>query len=550
MMIKNNLKKIISFLLVISMILTMSITVFADQNGDSSETPTPTTGITGIYGEDTGSITINKITESGTYKVYRLLDLQSFDTGKKTYSYTVNNDWAGFFATEEALEYVTISANNTTNDGDNGEGTENGSGENNNVIADNGLRYVSWKEGVADSAAEDFAKLALAYAKANGIAPIQSSETEGKFVITTDSQTGITSGKFSDLELGYYLVDSTVGALCGLTTTNLNASINAKNIAPTMEKQVQEDATNQWGITNSADIGQTVYFRVTINVHDGAENYILHDKMAEGLTFQGVTRIEHVIPTTNTTTEVPETYYTVATGSNVTEKATDETTPCTFEVKFNQEFCDHVQTTDKIIVYYQAMLNRNAEIAGVGNHNEAWLEFGEGNNTTSDSTDTFTYGFDIVKTDSQNTLLNGAKFRIYDAPTGGNEVKVVLTDSGMAYRRARTDEEGIEIEVVNGQARLVGFDNGIYYLEETVAPSGFNKLSNRQKITISDAILEAVFNDGVYSTGSGVHVVNKAGQILPETGGIGTTIFYIIGGLMVFGAVVLMVTKKRMDSND
>ena len=465
-----------------------------------------------VYAEETGSVTINGVGTEATYEIYKLLDLESYNTTSSAYSYKVNADWTGFFATAEALTYVAIDE----------------------------AGYVTWKNGDDADSVAAFAKLALAYAKANGITPVQSSKNAGEFVITTNSETGITSGKFSNLELGYYLVDSTMGALCGLTTTNPDAYINAKNGAPTIDKQVKEDSTSQWADQNTADIGQTVEFRTTISVHAGAEAYVLHDKMSDGLTFKQVSKIEHLVPSTGVTTVLNlGTDYTVATGADATDG-------CTFDVSFTKEFCDSLETNDKIIVYYEAMLNRNAIIAGDGTTNEAWLEYGEENYTTHDVTKTYTFGLDIVKTDSQNTLIDGAEFKIYDAATGENEIKVVLMDDGVTYRRARDDEEGISIKVSGGKVRVVGFDNGTYYLEETVAPEGYNKLTARQRFIIADSNLDSVFNNGTYSSGSGVHVVNKTGSMLPETGGFGTTMFILIGGLMVLGAGVVLVSKKRL----
>jgi len=107
---------------------------------------------------------------------------------------------------------------------------------------------------------------------------------------------------------------------------------------------------------------------------------------------------------------------------------------------------------------------------------------------------------------------------------------------------------GDVIVVTDGMISVVGLDNGVYYLEETLAPDGYNKLSARHNFTISDSYLKALFNDEVFSKGSGVHVTNKSGTMLPETGGIGTTIFYVAGGLLVAAAVVLLVTRKRMNS--
>ncbi len=477
------MKKIISLVLVLVLMASLSASIFAEES-------------------ELGSITINGVTDSATYEIYKMLDLESYDVDAGAYSYKANAAWAGFFATAEAKAYMATDA-----DG-----------------------YVTWVAADDDDTKAAFAKLALAYAKSNGIDPVKSSENEGEFVITE------TVGKFSDLELGYYLVDSTVGALCGLTTTNPNASINAKNGIPTVDKQVREDSTTQWGDHNTADIGQTVEFRVTISVHAGAENYVLHDIMGEGFTFLRVSKIEHIIPGKETH-EMEADLYTVE---------TDVDDECTFEVHFTKELCDTLETNDKIVVYYEAMLNRNAIISADGNFNTAWLAFGEGGESNEDTVTTKTYGIDIVKTDSSNKLIDGAQFRIYDAAVGGNEVKVVLTDDETGYRRAREDEEGVAIVVTDGQIRIVGLDNGTYYLEETVAPDGYNKLSARQKFIVSDSNLDAIYNNGIYSTGSGVHVVNKTGSMLPETGGMGTVLFIALGALVVIGTGVLLVTKKRM----
>ena len=486
----------------------------------------------------TGSITINGI-GSSTYEIYRLLDLESFNVTSGAYSYRVNTNWAGFFTdipdSEDGLDYVTIDA-----DG-----------------------YVTWKtnkESEADVAA--FAKLALAYAEANNINPVQSTDPEDEND-TSDMVINGTKGVFSNLPLGYYLVDSTVGALCGLTTTNLNASINAKNVAPLLSKHVKEDSTNQYDAYNTADIGQIVEYSVTIDVSAGVQNYTLHDKMSEGLTFQEVTKIEHIIPGSDThemakrDDGASEDNYTIKVADAIdtdNEYATPTDSTCTFEIEFTDHLCNKLQPNDKIVVYYTAMLNRDAVIAGVGNKNTAYLTYGEPNKTTDEYnktaeqvTTTYTYAFDIVKTDSQNILLDGAKFRIYDAETEGTEVKVVLMDDEKSYRRARTDEKGVDIVVTGGKMRVNGLDNGTYYLEEVEAPKGYNKLSGRQRFIINNGNIEATFNGETYSTGSGVHVVNKTGSMLPETGGIGTTIFYAAGGILVAAAIVLLITRKRVN---
>ena len=496
------MKKIITLTIILALVMSLSCAAFA---------------------ADDGSITINGIAADTTYEIYRLLELESYDKASGAYSYKVDPAWVAFFATSEAQAYVHIDSSG----------------------------YVSWVAGEDDSTVAAFAQMALAYAKDNSIAPVKSSKNAGQFVISG------TTGKFSDLPLGWYLVDSTAGALCGLTTTDKDAVINAKNHVPTIDKQVQEDLTGMWGDANTADIGQIVNFMTIIHVAAGAENYTLHDKMSNGLTFvqdtansRGVTEIKHVNSLGVETTLTPGVDYTVVTAGFADD--------CTFEVEFSDTFVKTLKPNDRLLVYYNAMLNRNAVVAGEGNANESFLEYGEEHFTTSDKTKTYTFAIDIVKTDSSNQLIDGAKFRIYDAATGGNEIAVVPlmeadnvtpvldANSNPMYRRAREDETGVEIEVHDGKVTVVGFDNGVYYLEETAAPAGYNKLTARKEFTIADANLDSVFTGGIYSTGSGVHVVNKTGTMLPETGGIGTALFITFGMIVVIATGLLLVTKKRM----
>lgn len=504
------MKKLVSILLAMMLVFSMAATAFADD-------------ATVFAAQNTGSITINGVNSDTTYGIYRLLDLESYNKDSGAYSYKVNSDWSGFFATDEAKAYITIDE----------------------------AGYVTWIAEETDSVVAAFAKKALAYATANGIDPIKSSEVDGDMEVTG------TTGKFSDLALGWYLVDSTAGALCGLTTTDPDASVNAKNHTPTIDKQVQEDLTGMYGDTNTADIGQIVNFMTIIHVAAGAENYVMHDKMGDGLTFvqdsddnRGVYEVKHV------NSAGAETILTL--GQEYTVKASEFDDDCSFEVVFSKEYTAGLKPNERLLVSYNAMLNRYAESGSTGNENESWLEYGEEHYTTHDKTTTYTFSLDIIKTNSSNTLIDGAEFRIYDALTGGNEIKVVPlmesdnvtpildVDGNPMYRRAREDEKGVSIKVTDGKVTVIGFDNGDYYLEETVAPAGYNKLTARKEFTIADADLESIFNDGIYSTGSGVHVVNKTGSMLPETGAMGTTMFIGFGMFTVLAAGVLLVTKKRM----
>ena len=536
------MKKLISLALAVLMVLSLAVAASAT----GTERPT-----SGTFETVEGTITINGITlennkPTATYAIYQILKVNSFNFTTGSYDYDYANDaWETFFTAGAGKDYV---------------------GQNEQGI-------LAWKGSADADRVANFAKLALAYAEANSIAPTKTTAAEPLQYTVNDN-----SIVFSDLPLGYYLVDSTVGALCGLSTTNPDGIINSKNGIPTLEKQVQEDLGGQWGKVNTADIGQNVNFRVTIHVHDGAQNYTLHDEMEPGLKYMGnltvmirdgATGDETTYEATSEVTENGQT-------STVTNYTFVPTTDAdgdihTFNVIFTPEFCKHLNTNDRLIISYTAMVTRDAEI-GNGtqdnqpNVNTAHLHFGEGHKTNADSTVTKTYGFDLVKTDGQNKLLPGAKFRIYhtetstDATKAKDEVTVVplmINNGGtqvqktdeygrLMYRKARADEPGQEIDVTNGAVRVVGLDNGVYWLEETKHPSGYNPIEGRQKFTIADNNLDAIITNDIISTNSGVQVVNHTGSMLPETGGLGTLMFTVLGGGTALSTGVVLVTKKRM----
>jgi len=494
----KNLKHFVSILLVLALALAMAVPAFAET--------------------ETGSITIENINPGAVYKIYKILDLESYVEGG-AYSYKVTAAWAAFFETPQAKNYFAV---------------------------DNG--YATWvAEDDDDATVAAFAQLALAYAKATAsITPTKTSATEGAFVLSADGK----NGTFSGLDLGYYLVDSNAGALCGLTTNDPDAEIAVKNGIPTLTKDVQEDskvgADDEFGDTNTADIGQTVKFRAVVDVAAGAEGYVVHDWMCDALNFTEVTEILHVTSANSAGTKLVAADYNV-----VTQGLSDG---CTFHVVFTAAGMAKFGDGDQLVLYYTAVLNEDAVIAGDGNPNKARLEYGEKINgegifTPWDNTVTYTYAFDLVKTDKEHKLLDGAEFLLYDAATEGNVIPVVLGEDGETYRLAMEGEEGVSIVVTDGMVRIQGLDSDTYYLEETVVPEGYNRLPQRHAFTIEGENLDATVEDGyIAEESSGVHIINKSGTVLPETGGVGTTLFYVIGGILVLAAVVLLVTKKRMNT--
>lgn len=472
--------RILALLLALVLCLGLSVTAFAAEG-------------------TTGSITINSAVDGQTYTIYRILELESYDTTTNAYAYKATANWKVFL--QQATTYVTL------DDQD----------------------YVTWKQG-ADPAA--FAKEALAYAKdtANNI------QHQG----TTQAANG--TATFNNLALGYYLVDSTLGTLCSLDTTKPNVDIQEKNKAPISDKQVQEDSNNSWDKNNDADIGQTVNFQSTITAQPGAEKYVFHDKMSEGLTFGRVTGI------TLGDATVEASKYSVKTTTEEGKKDAD----CTFEVVFTEDFCNTLTKDAKIVISYTATLNANAVIAGEGNHNESYISYGEEGkfSTTPSKTVTKTWKVDVFKytmKGDQKTGLAGVKFELSKNTQGTDSIQLIALENNV-YRVAKNGEEGAKAEITTdatGKFAIQGLDSDTYYLVETETPGGYNKLKEPVKIVISDAGAVTV-NDKQDSVAV-VEILNQSGALLPSTGGMGTTIFYVLGGILAVGAAVLLVTKKRME---
>ena len=476
----KHVKKLASILLALVMALALTATAFAEG--------------------ETGSITINDAVVGQTYTIYQILDLESYNTTAKAYSYKANSAWETWLRTQTT--YVSFDAQG----------------------------YVTWKDG-ADAAA--FAKLAQKYAKDNSIT------NQGSVTATS------TTVSFTGLDLGYYLVDTTLGTLCSLNTTNPDVVMEEKNEVPTNVKTVEEDSTGNYGEKNDADIGQTVNFKSTITAQAGAENYVFHDTMSAGLTYTGVTGI-----TLNGTT-VDASNYTV-----VTEGLTDG---CTFEVRFTQAFCDTLKANDQIVISYTATLNENAVIAGEGNPNTSKVSYGDkgdASHTPSGTTppsETVTYTWDVdvfkyTKDGETEKALADAKFTLSKNADGSNPIALVSKGNNV-YRVAKTGETDTVTEITTdatGKFTIKGLDADTYYLTETAAPAGYNKLAGPVTIVIGE---NGVVN-GTTEAPQGVDevkVLNQSGAELPSTGGIGTTIFYVLGGVLVVGAAVLLVTKKRME---
>lgn len=410
----------------------------------------------------------------------------------------------------------------------------------------------------------------------------------------------------SGLAAGYYLVkdkDDSVPGTDAYTDFILkvvqNTTVTPKSDVPTVEKKVQEDDKyNQDGgygngYNDVADwnIGDAVPFKLIgtlpTNFADyDTYQYIFHDTLSAGLSLNQDTIHVYMASDKAGTKDKKELH-----GYTVNVPGTEEENQCSFEVAFadltNSETVGEEVTANKyIIVEYTATLNKDAEIGLPGNPNRVYLEFsnnpnsgGEGDTgkTPEDKVIVFTYELDATKVeggDGENAgkKLKDAEFKLYDA----NGKYVIVDDEGKVTGWADTEAGGSTLKSdENGLFKVIGLDDGTYWLKETKAPDGYNLITNPIKIEIkattvndqewtamegpSDALtaleikvtVGSTTTSGTGDTESGIvatDIENNKGAELPETGGMGTTIFYVLGAILVLGAGGLLIARRRTDS--
>ncbi len=490
------IKKIAAIMFAFMMVLSMSCNVKAEDTE-------------GVYGQKDGSITITGALQGQTYTIYEMLKLESFSGNN--YSYKIADGWENFF--KEGADGATYMKKD-----------ENG--------------YVSYKTGKdTDADRREFAQKALAYAtQAIGINKQNQTTGENENTVT-----------FKNLNLGYYLVGSTTGALCGLTTTNKNVSIEEKNGVPSVEKTITSggDIATDYK-SNSVNIGDTISFQIKIDVKKGAKNYVLHDELSTGLTLiqNKVTKeYVHVQANDNITDTMSTSDYTFGQSQNG------------FTVTFKPEFLKkHENEEYTILVNYYAILNDQATIGSSGNVNKTILDYSESNKTTPSTTTTYTFGIPVFKyTGTEKTGLADATFKLTKNSKDAENITFVKTSNETAtddvYRVAKTGETGTVTTITSpksGKFTIQGLGAGTYYLTETQQPTGYNKLANAIEVHIDDNGKVKVIKDGALTDVTQVEVENKTGTVLPSTGGAGTTMIYLVGAVLVLGSGVVLVTKRRV----
>ena len=452
----------------------------------------------------TGKITINPANPNEEYKIYKILKLESYDETKKLYSYTKTGDqWDTFI----------------------------GSAVNEGYLENNTDGYVTFsKTKNSDADVREFARKALAYATEKNI-PATSTKTTGA---NDDSAT------IDGLDLGYYLVGSSMGALCSLDTAHPEATIKDKNEKPTVDKKIDLDGTN-FAEKNSVNIGDHVSFKTTINVKPGAKNYVLHDRMDSHLEYTSIYHVEDNLANLSNTTDF------------VVKTKTDGLTDgCTFEISFteayykkNRENIDTGKLT-KITVQYGANVKDDAVI-NEPMKNTTHLTYGDQNTVTNESeTITKTFGIRVFKYTGESTPLEGARFILSTDSTCNDDTKNLkfsLNESGK-YRFNTLGTATLKSQS-NGYIYIEGLKAGTYYLKETKAPDGYNLLKTIQTIEIGED--GSIKLNGTAITDD-VRVKNNSGTLLPHTGGAGTTMIYLVGALLVLGSGVVLASKRRSNS--
>ena len=356
--------------------------------------------------------------------------------------------------------------------------------------------------------------------------------------------------------MGYYVIESTSGTACAIATTNPNVTIDNKHKNPYVNKVIKTGGKKfDNDKKNSVNLGETVTYKTTIYVKPGAKNYVLHDDMNSHLEFVCVQDVNG---------NGNRKFY-----SNKQDGTSDyivrpdkfagtagPTDGCTFHIEFTPNFYSKYQAAidrgelTEIYVSYVAKVKDDAPI-NTAMKNTTWLTYGENNTTTKKSeTETYTYGIPVFKYTGTNTGLEGAKFTLSKVTDATEKQALKFTPNVPKYRYTVDQENGngttTLVSPAGGHFTIEGLEAGVYYLKETEAPKGYNKIQKSIKIEILENGSIKVDNNAI--TGD-VRVQNNTGSILPSTGGMGTTLIYVVGSILVLASGMVLFNKRKEGTN-
>ena len=322
---------------------------------------------------------------------------------------------------------------------------------------------------------------------------------------------------FPNLSTGYYFVTSTAGSLCALHEDKQIAKVVEKNTVPTVDKKEKTSGRDFVDGPVDANMGDTVHYQVVVTDGIGTNTAItLTDTMTSGLDYTaGSIKID---------------------GNPVADDADTNNWKITVSARtitivLKAAYVSTLDTGETVTITYDATINKDAVVdSATGNENKIELAYSKQH--SEDKVYVETYDVLLKKTDGSKAL-SGAKFNVFTQETGGTALKFGSDTTGYYLDTAGT----VEIDAGAGTGvNIRGLEPGDYWFEETEAPSGYNKLPARTKVTVTSGATAA----------AEVTVINEKGTVLPSTGGIGTTIFYIVGSLLVIGCGIVLVSRRRM----
>lgn len=468
---------------------------------------------------ETGTLTLSngQTPITATFKAYRLMDITVGNTDTaKTYGYTINKNFEAFFA-EKAAPSLNQS-----------------------------------KDVAAHKYLEDNVKTGRVKTDLEAFLETNSSTTvAGTFEFMSTSTASV-----SNLPYGYYAImpdvkDGTHKPVF-VPVTDATQTTYLKELKPGTDKKVEEGGQQQeWG---DASIGDTVNFTVKSIVPNmnGLKTckFILKDTMSKGLTFNP----DSVTVTVGNKPLTKGTHFNVVNSISADGKGGTDIT-ITIENLKALNILDFIPNPGAPIVFtYSAVLNKDAVVGTDPVNNTAKIEYtndpeGGTETTKEDTVIVKTYDLTITKKaeNVNGSVLAGAEFKLYKGDKAeGTPIRFIKLEAEGEYRVAEAEEQGTTDTVVtptSGIVRIKGLDQGTYTLEEVKAPNGYNKL----KDTIPVIINAESKNNGtnVTVTGNEQTVVNKAGTLLPETGGKGTVLFTIIGAIGVAVILLSFVSSKK-----
>ena len=527
----KKMKKIMALMLAAIMMMAMSVTAFAAEGATGTNTLTVNVK-TGI------GVPTQTLTDQTIY-LYKLFDVtESGTTESKNYAYTVNTE-TGY---KEAIKSAIGTSFSGTTDEEYAAA----------VLA------LKDTEGAVQKFANDFTAEALTK-------NLSATANSGK--ITEENKTSYT---FKNLAAGYYLVYVTGGKEIQsslVTVDSTTSTVNLKTEAPSITKKADKDTVS---------IGQVVKYTVTGSIPDttGYKQYVykIHDTLTTGLDF---VNDENGTALTDKTVKVKVKF-------SETDVTDNGEAPITAAIdtsnskKMSLDLSEWVRANQAnkgktFTVTYYAKVNKDAVVT---NNNKASLEYGNNpdntTNTTPSEVKTPTYPLDIlkVKKDSDpEVILADAHFTLYASTTEGNidennPIKVTKDAEGKYSYAAdqnaadATDDMvtvATKFEGTGYNLHINGLAAGTYYLKETKAPEGYNKLTDAIKVTITKSTT-ADENDWTLTVENGtavdkiVKIENSTGSILPSTGGMGTIIFAVIAAILVLGVAVSFIRDKRKNA--